>query len=204
MSGYAKQRARDTIARLAGQGLDLVTFWQEVSEAVAKAVPHYMTPCWFTLDPASLLVTSHYQTEFIELPPEWLAHEYYQDDFHKLADVARSERGISTIYEATGGDPSRSRGWNLYVRPYGGTRNCSSPFARGRVTPGGCLVSTESRVDPNSIPTNSASCARCRRTLLRARGEGCSSGRLPILMGRRLPGWSSSGRTGASSRLLPA
>ncbi len=120
MSGYAKQRARDTIARLAGQGLDLVTFWREVSEVVARVVPHYMTPCWFTLDPASLLVTSHYQTEIIELPPEWLAHEYFQDDFHKLADVARSERGISTLHEATGGDPSRSPGWNLYVRPYGG------------------------------------------------------------------------------------
>ncbi len=120
MSGYAKQRARDTIARLASQGHDLVTFWREVSEVVARVVPHYMTPCWFTLDPASLLVTSHYQTEFIELPPEWLAHEYFQDDFHKLADVARSERGISTLHEATGGDPTRSRGWNLYVRPYGG------------------------------------------------------------------------------------
>ena len=120
MSRYAKQRARDKIARLAGRGLDLVAFWREASEAVASAVPHYMTPCWFTLDPASLLVTSHYQTEFIELPPEWLAHEYFADDFHKLANVARSERGISTLHEATGGDPSRSPGWNLYVRPYGG------------------------------------------------------------------------------------
>lgn len=120
MSGYAKQRARDKIARLAGQGLDLVTFWQEASEVVASAVPHYMTPCWFTLDPASLLVTSHYQTEIPELPPEWLAHEYFEDDFHKMADVARSARGISTLHEATGGDPSRSRGWNLYIRPYGG------------------------------------------------------------------------------------
>ncbi len=120
MNGYAKQRARDKIAWLAGQGLDLVTFWQESSDAVARVVPHYMSPCWFTLDPASLLVTSHYQKEFIAIPPEWLAHEYFEDDFHKLADVARSDRGISTLHEATGGDPSRSPGWNLYVRPYGG------------------------------------------------------------------------------------
>jgi len=34
-------------------------------------------------------------------------------------DVARSERGISTLHEATDGDPSRSRAWNLYMRPYG-------------------------------------------------------------------------------------
>jgi DNA-binding CsgD family transcriptional regulator len=120
MNAYAKQRAKERIARLAGQGSDLVTFWRAASEAVARAVPHYMTPCWFTLDPASLLVTSHYQTELMELPPEMLAHEYYEDDFHKLADVARSARGLSTVHEATGGDPSRSPGWNRFVRPYGG------------------------------------------------------------------------------------
>src|SRR5262245_51273422 len=84
MNGYAKQRARDKIVWLAGQGLDLVTFWRESTEALAKAVPYYMTPCWFTLDPVSLLVTSH--CGYGELPPEWLAHEYYEDDFHRLAD----------------------------------------------------------------------------------------------------------------------
>jgi DNA-binding CsgD family transcriptional regulator len=68
-----------------------------------------------------LLATSHYDHDLIpELPPEWLAHEYYEDDFQKMADVARSERGVSTLHEATDGDPSRSPGWNLYVRPYGG------------------------------------------------------------------------------------
>lgn len=119
MSAYAKQRARDQIAWLSGQGLDLVTFWRESSEAVARAVPHYMSPCWFTLDPASLLVTSHYQAEILEIPPEWLAHEYYGDDVNKLADVARSERGISTLHEATGGDPSTSPRWHTNMA-YGG------------------------------------------------------------------------------------
>lgn len=120
MGGYGKQRAKDKIIWLAGQSLDLVTFWQQANETLTRAVPHYMSPCWFTLDPASLLVTSHYNPEMLELPPEWLAHEYFEDDFHKIADVARSERGFSTVHEATGGDPSRSPGWNLYVRPYGG------------------------------------------------------------------------------------
>jgi len=116
---YAKERARERIAGLAGQGLDLVTFWRESTEAIATAVPHYLTPCWFTLDPASLLATSHYEDGLPEIPQEWLAHEYFEDDFHKMADVARSERGISTLHEATGGDPSRSPSWKLYMRPYG-------------------------------------------------------------------------------------
>jgi DNA-binding CsgD family transcriptional regulator len=109
---YSKERAREQIRALAGEGMDLPTFWRESTDAVARAVPHYMSPCWYTLDPASLLVTSHYQAELQELPPEWLAHEYYEDDFHNIALVARSERGVSTLHDATGGDPSRSPRWH--------------------------------------------------------------------------------------------
>ena len=111
MGWYARERARDRIAELAGRGLDLPTFWRESTEAVAAAVPHFMSPCWYTFDPASLLVTSHFQEGLPEIPAEWLAHEYLEDDFHDMAGVARSERGISTLHEATGGDPSRSPRW---------------------------------------------------------------------------------------------
>ena len=121
MGSDANERAAKRIAELPGKGLDLVAFWCEARDAIASAVPYYLTPCWFTLDPASLLVTSHYDHGLLsELPAEWLAHEYYEDDFHNLADVACSQRGISTLHEATGGDPSRSRAWRQYVHPYGG------------------------------------------------------------------------------------
>ncbi len=120
MRDHAPQRARDRIIRLAGQGLDLPTLWRESAPAIAKVVPHYMSPCWYTFDPMSLLVTSHFQTELPELPTEWLAHEYYAEDIHQMADVARSERGFSTLHEATGGDPSRSPAWNEVIRPMGG------------------------------------------------------------------------------------
>jgi hypothetical protein len=103
MRADAKQRARDKIARLAGCGLDLVSFWRASTETLAGAVPYYQAPCWFTLDPASLLVTSHFDEGIPELPPQWLIHEYHQDDVNKLADVARSGCGISTLHEATGG-----------------------------------------------------------------------------------------------------
>ncbi|CAN5220900.1 hypothetical protein BH24ACT12_BH24ACT12_15500 [soil metagenome] len=53
----------------------------------------YQGACWYTLDPASLLITSHFNEGMPEFPAEWLAHEYYGDDVNKLVDVARSETG---------------------------------------------------------------------------------------------------------------
>jgi DNA-binding CsgD family transcriptional regulator len=112
MSGYARERAVDRITELSGRGHDLVTFWQECTEILGRVVPYYWTPCWFTLDPASLLVTSHFHQGMLEIPKEWLAAEYYGDDANKLVDVVRSAAGISTLHEATGGDPSSSPRWH--------------------------------------------------------------------------------------------
>jgi DNA-binding CsgD family transcriptional regulator len=120
MGAYARERAVDHIASLALRGLDLRAFWDASAEAVSSAVSHYMAPCWFTLDPASLLATSHYDHGQIpELPGEWMAQEYYEDDVHDMAGVARSARGASTLHEASGGDPSDSRRWQANMR-YGG------------------------------------------------------------------------------------
>jgi DNA-binding CsgD family transcriptional regulator len=115
----AWQRASERITDLADRGLDLVSFWQGCAEVLAVQVPHLASPCWYTLDPASLLITSHVQDGLPELPAEWLEQEYLDDDVHKLADVARSPEGISTLHEVTGGDPSTTRRWHENMR-YGG------------------------------------------------------------------------------------
>lgn len=112
MTGYARARASDRIVELATHGHDLKTFWLACTEVLAGTIPHYWAPCWYTLDPASLLVTSHFQEGLPELPSEWMAAEYYEDDVNKLADVARSQAGISTLHDATGGDPASSRRWH--------------------------------------------------------------------------------------------
>ncbi len=108
------------LRNLVAQGLELPAFWSAAGSVIGQAMPLYSTPCWWTLDPQSLLATSHFQTDIVELPAEMLAHEYLEDDFHKLADVARSVTGISTIHEATDGNPSRSAGWRTFVQAYGG------------------------------------------------------------------------------------
>jgi DNA-binding CsgD family transcriptional regulator len=140
MGWYAKERAHERIVELAGQGHDLVTFWREATEAITPAFPFYLTPCFFTFDPASLLVTSHYEDGLPEIPHDWLANEYYQDDFNKMADVARSERAVSTLHQATGGDLSRSLKYREIMEPYGAEQEVICAL---RTQPGeawGCLA----------------------------------------------------------------
>jgi DNA-binding CsgD family transcriptional regulator len=50
-----------------------------------------------------------------ELPSEWAAEEYAIDDVNHIADVARSAAGISTLHQATNGDPSRSPRWQANI-----------------------------------------------------------------------------------------
>jgi DNA-binding CsgD family transcriptional regulator len=116
MSAYARERAAGRIAELAGAGLDLVSFWREASDVIEPVVPHFGGACWYTLDPASLLITSHYNEHMPVLPPEWPTLEYSTDDVNKLADVARSPSGVSTLHEATGGDPSSSPRWQANIQ----------------------------------------------------------------------------------------
>ena len=104
-------RALDKLERLSAQPRSLVGLWDDATVVLKEVVPHYTWPCYFTLDPASLLMTSHYNPFMPELRRESLAMEYYSDDVNKMSDVARSESGLSTIHDATGGDPSASPRW---------------------------------------------------------------------------------------------
>jgi DNA-binding CsgD family transcriptional regulator len=105
------ERALDKLELLSAQPRSLVSLWDDATAVLKEMVPHYTWPCYFTLDPASLLITSHYNPFMPELPRESLALEYYEDDVNKMSDVARSDSGVSTIHDATGGDPSGSPRW---------------------------------------------------------------------------------------------
>lgn len=120
MTADSRQRAAARITQLARRGLDVAAFWRECNEVLSTVVPHYLAPCWFTFDPASLLITSHYDPVIPEISAEFLAHEYRDDDVLKMADVVHSRSGVATIHEVTAGDPGSSPGWRAFVQPYGG------------------------------------------------------------------------------------
>jgi DNA-binding CsgD family transcriptional regulator len=113
MASDSRQRAVDKIARLSGEPTNLASYWLGCTEAIAAVVPYYWAPCFFTLDPASLLTTSHFHDGLPTFPAEWLANEYYGDDVNKMIDIARSAAGIATLHEVTGGDPSSTARWQF-------------------------------------------------------------------------------------------
>ncbi len=119
MATASPTRALDKISQVAADAPDLVSLWREASSVIAEVVPYYDYPCWYTLDPASLLMTSHFNENVVEFPHEWLAGEYYGDDVHRLVDIVRSETGISTLHEATNGDPSSSPRWQANIQQGG-------------------------------------------------------------------------------------
>lgn len=115
MSADGRQRAKEKIARLAAAPGSLVDFWCETSEVLRTVVPHLGMPCCYTVDPASLLITSHYNSDMRELPAEALALEYAEDNVNQIIDVARTDSGVSTLYEATKGNPSSSPRWQFNI-----------------------------------------------------------------------------------------
>lgn len=114
-----RERAAERLRNLGNSGADLVTLWREAGPLLAKAVPHFEAPCFFTTDPSSLLLTSHFQEGLPEIPPEWLGKEYAEPDYNSALDVLRSTRGVGTLHEATGGDPALSRKYHEEMQPFG-------------------------------------------------------------------------------------
>lgn len=109
----------ERLASIACSGLDLVTLWREVTPLITSAVPHFEAPCFFTVDPSSLLTTSHFQEGLPEIPAEWLAREYARPDFNSMTEVLRSPSGVGTLHDATGGEPRRAAKYHEEMRPFG-------------------------------------------------------------------------------------
>ncbi len=117
MGGH--ERVLDKLAAVAGSGVDLVTLWREAGPLLGEAVPHFEAACFFTVDPASLLATSHFQEGLPEIPGEWLGREYAEGDYNSMREVLRSPRGVGTLHEATGGRPELSRKFHEEMQPFG-------------------------------------------------------------------------------------
>lgn len=115
----SRARAHDRLVALAAAGRDVESFWREATEELACAVAFDWHPCWFTLDPTSLVLTSHFNEDIEALDPEVFHNEYVEDDFNKMAELAVAGEEVATLERATGGDRARSRRYRDLLSEYG-------------------------------------------------------------------------------------
>ncbi len=111
--------AEGKIEQLARDSSDAAAFWRDATAVLRDVLPFDFHPCWFTIDPATLLVTGHVNEGLERTPPE-IAHAWYAEaDVNAPADLVRVRGGATTVTAATGGDPEASWRWRNLLDPSG-------------------------------------------------------------------------------------
>ena len=111
--------ARATLIDITRQGLAPPALFDAATQVLQPAVGCWAY-CWETLDPVTLLPTSGVTHN---LPPEsapaYLENEYGQEDFNKFEDHLASGIAARTLFDATDGQPQRSRRYRELYLPNG-------------------------------------------------------------------------------------
>ena len=111
--------AAPRLVRLLHRELDLDAFFDEVDRAIGDLIP-FDGSCWLSLDPATLLPTSHFTRELAsDHLMEIAENEFLEEDFNKFADLARATPPVGTLSHATGGDLGRSPRHRNVLGPHG-------------------------------------------------------------------------------------
>jgi DNA-binding CsgD family transcriptional regulator len=115
----ASAEERQRFVRLAHRERDLVSFFDAADRALAASVP-FDASCWLTLDPATLLPTSHFTREFgFEHLMLLASNEYVENDVNKFASLARATPPVGILSLVTGGDLNRSVRYSTVLAPNG-------------------------------------------------------------------------------------
>lgn len=99
---------RLAFARLIQRELDLSAYFDAADRLLARYVP-FDASCWLSLDPETLLPTSHFSREYgVADMLRLVTNEYLDEDFNKFADLARSNPPVGILSRAARGDLTRS------------------------------------------------------------------------------------------------
>jgi len=80
-------RVERELVRLGEHGLDTPTWCRAADELLGRVVG-FDGSCWHTIDPATVLITSHLTLNLPSRFPLLAANEYLADDVNKFADLA--------------------------------------------------------------------------------------------------------------------
>lgn len=129
------ERAHTELVRLAHQGLDLLTFFQKTEEQLRRVIAYEGAACFFTIDPATLLLTGHINEDLAGDDERRRAvnlgvanNEYREHDYNKFASLARSAHTSGSLAEATRGRTDQSARYLQLIRPFGLEAELRSAF----------------------------------------------------------------------------
>ena len=131
MDPRVRERRRQEIVRLCHAGHDLATLFQEMGRVLRRAIP-FDAACFHTMDPATLLETSHVVENLPVENPLATEIEYLHDDYNQFATLARAQRKSGVLSQATGGAPERSRRYRELIRPFGLEESYAQPSSPTR------------------------------------------------------------------------
>jgi DNA-binding CsgD family transcriptional regulator len=119
MTTPARLEDRRRFVRLLHRRLGLDAFFDAADRALAGLL-RFDSACWLSLDPATLLPTSHFTRELgSDHVLELAANEFLDQDVNKFAELARAARPVGILSEATGGDPWQSPRHTKVLAPHG-------------------------------------------------------------------------------------
>jgi DNA-binding CsgD family transcriptional regulator len=101
------------------RGLTLDAFLEAADRALAELLP-FDSSCWLSLDPATLLPTSHFTREIgSDHLMQLAANEFLEDDVNKFVDLARRAQPVGILSQATDGNLGRSPRYVRVLAPHG-------------------------------------------------------------------------------------
>lgn len=127
----ARELAGDKLERLARDSTETVSFWREATDVLRGVIPFDFHPCWFTVDPSTMLITSHVNDGLGYTPKEIATAWYAEGDVNSPADLAALRRGATTVKAATGGDVVSSWRWRNLLEPNGFDDSLDAVFRKG-------------------------------------------------------------------------
>jgi len=150
------QRTLEAIREAAAEATDGEALFDAVALRLQDVVP-YDGGLWFGADPATGLATFPVRLENIEpghCETYW-QREFLVEDALLFRDVARAERPVGTLREATGGLPGRSARFREFIAPQGYHEELRAAL-RADGTTWGFLTLMRERGRPEFTPTELA------------------------------------------------
>lgn len=147
MGTAAAEQAHREVVRLAHRGFDLFTFLRRIEEQLRRVIDSEGAACFFTIDPATLLLTGHINEDLAQEDERrravnaGVAHnEYREEDVNNFASLATGSSRVGILAEATAGRPERSPRYVSLIRPFGLEEELRAAFVADRACWGGLAL----------------------------------------------------------------